>query len=121
MSYWSIHRWVEKELGKPHACEFCGTADERQYHWSNKSGEYKKDLRDWQRLCVPCHKTYDYSLRVSKGLPRKKLKEECKNGHKLTGSNIRIRIVRGLPNRVCVECQREYLRTFRRKPELKKT
>ena len=56
-----LHEWVVRRLGKPSKCEFCGTMEKRKYHWANKSGEYKRDLNDWLRLCVPCHKKYDLS------------------------------------------------------------
>lgn len=59
--YRSLHHWVEKELGKPKICEFCKNSNlnHRQYNWANKSHEYKRDLSDWLRLCVKCHKNYD--------------------------------------------------------------
>lgn len=61
VGYAGIHDWVEVRLGRPKECEQCGTKEDRVYHWSNKSGEYKRDLNDWWRLCVPCHKKYDLS------------------------------------------------------------
>jgi len=62
-SGWNVvlHNWVKKNLGKPNKCDICGTEENRVYHWSNISGGYKKDLNDWQRCCVPCHKNYDLS------------------------------------------------------------
>jgi hypothetical protein len=53
------HNWVVRRLGRPKKCEHCGTTEDRMYHWANISGEYKRDLSDWKRLCVPCHKRYD--------------------------------------------------------------
>lgn len=53
------HTWVVRRLGKPQKCEHCGTTEKRMYHWSNISGEYRRDVSDYQRLCVPCHKKYD--------------------------------------------------------------
>ncbi len=60
-SYRAKHIWVEKRLGKPHYCEHCKRSDlkHRSYHWANISGEYKRDVKDWLRLCVTCHKHYD--------------------------------------------------------------
>ncbi len=58
--YRSLHRWVIKWLGKPEQCEHCpqkGTG--HKMHWANKSGEYKRRLDDWIRLCPKCHKQYD--------------------------------------------------------------
>lgn len=55
-----LHSWVERNLGKPRECEFCRTKSSRIFQWSNKSGQYKPVLSDWQRLCVKCHSRYDY-------------------------------------------------------------
>lgn len=59
VGYWGIHSWVEKEMGKPRKCDKCKTEKAKKYDWSNKSGKYKRDLSDWQRLCVKCHFHYD--------------------------------------------------------------
>lgn len=53
------HQWVVRRLGKPSKCEHCGTTEKRMYHWANISGEYKREVTDYMRLCVPCHKRYD--------------------------------------------------------------
>jgi hypothetical protein len=58
-SYAAIHMWVRAHYGTPRSCELCKTTDRKMYHWSNISGEYKRERSDWQRLCVPCHKRYD--------------------------------------------------------------
>ena len=64
VGYRSLHRWVESKLGKPKFCEECGNRElnHRQYHWSNISGSYKRQVIDWQRLCAKCHKAYDKIL-----------------------------------------------------------
>jgi hypothetical protein len=53
------HEWIRRRLGRPSKCEHCGTTEKRMYHWANISGEYKRDITDYMRLCVPCHKRYD--------------------------------------------------------------
>ena len=60
-SYRSLHKWVQKHLGKPHYCEICQRDDlpHRSYHWANKSRTYKRIIEDWIRLCASCHKEYD--------------------------------------------------------------
>jgi hypothetical protein len=65
VGYRALHGWVQKHLGKPTKCEFCKLEfnNSRQIHWANKSHEYKRDLSDWLRLCVSCHKQYDLSLK----------------------------------------------------------
>ena len=61
VSYRRLHKWIEITLGKPDTCEHCGVNGliGHQIHWANRSGEYKRDLTDWLRLCVRCHKQYD--------------------------------------------------------------
>ena len=61
VGYYGLHIWVTGHLGRPLKCEHCKKSGlkGRQIHWANKSGEYKRDLADWIRLCVPCHKKYD--------------------------------------------------------------
>ena len=57
----ALHDWVKRYLGFPNKCEMCSFSSQNHHkmHWSNISGKYKRDLVDWQRLCVPCHKKFD--------------------------------------------------------------
>lgn len=60
VSYRALHSWVERKLGKPCQCEFCGKKDKgKQMHWANINHNYKRIITDWIRLCASCHKTYD--------------------------------------------------------------
>lgn len=60
VGYRSLHTWIERMLGKPNQCSCCGKVGYgRQIHWSNVSGEYKRDISDWQRLCAKCHREFD--------------------------------------------------------------
>jgi hypothetical protein len=59
VDYRALHYWVERRLGKPQCCDLCGTIERKKYHWANKSGKYKRDINDWIRVCVKCHKNYD--------------------------------------------------------------
>lgn len=67
VSYRALHNWVERNLGKPIECEFCGKekTTPKSIHWANKSRQYKRDLIDWISLCVVCHKKYDMANRRS--------------------------------------------------------
>lgn len=58
VKYSGLHKWVNKNLGRPKKCSFCFTIV-GEFEWANKSHEYKRDLTDWLRLCVKCHKAYD--------------------------------------------------------------
>lgn len=63
-SYSAKHNWLSRTLGTPSYCTRCGTTDAgKHYEWSNISGEYRRDLDDWQRLCKSCHIVYDGSPR----------------------------------------------------------
>lgn len=59
--YGSIHDWVKRQLGKPQKCEFCGQIEsiEHRLNWANKTGKYLRDINDWLRLCLKCHRKYD--------------------------------------------------------------
>lgn len=61
VSYGGLHAWVRRKRGNPKECARCGfTSDNTfQFHWANVSHEYKRDLSDWARLCVSCHREYD--------------------------------------------------------------
>jgi len=59
VGYSAIHDWVKGQLGKPSNCEYCGTKESKQFEWANISGEYKRNLSDWQRLCTKCHHKFD--------------------------------------------------------------
>ncbi len=62
VGYRGLHGWVSRRLGKPNKCEHCGDISKRKYEWANKSHKYLRDINDWIRLCVPCHKKYDCRL-----------------------------------------------------------
>jgi hypothetical protein len=61
VKYSAIHMWVASKLGRPQKCEKCGGTDRspRSYQWANISGKYERDLKDWVRLCKPCHMKFD--------------------------------------------------------------
>lgn len=68
VGYDGLHDWVYKRLGSPMICEECGKKCKSNYqiHWANKSGRYKRDTKDWIRLCVSCHYKYDQGHIVRK-------------------------------------------------------
>ena len=56
VGYMGLHNWIRKQLGVPRLCFYCKSTKAKRYEWANKSGKYKRDLKDWVRLCVSCHK-----------------------------------------------------------------
>lgn len=66
-SYAAVHEWIKRRKGQPMTCNHCGILhiESRRIQWSNKSGEYKRVLSDWERLCIPCHRKHESTLRKS--------------------------------------------------------
>ncbi len=62
VGYSGLHKWVVQQLGVPEICELCGKIGLKNHkiHWANKSHKYLRKLDDWIRLCVSCHRKYDY-------------------------------------------------------------
>lgn len=64
VKYCGLHDWVRRELGTPDTCEHCRKVGYgREMHWANKDHKYKRNLTDWLRLCIHCHRKYDKKLR----------------------------------------------------------
>lgn len=61
VGYWGIHKWIMRNFGNPSICENCkkDNLTGRQIHWANISHKYKRDIKDWKRLCQSCHRLYD--------------------------------------------------------------
>jgi hypothetical protein len=53
VGYAGLHSWVRKYKPIPKKCERCG--EEKKLQASNNSGEYKRDLSDWEYICAKCH------------------------------------------------------------------
>jgi len=78
VGYGALHEWVVKEKGQPIVCEDCRRRFTNTYkiHWANISGEYRRDLKDWKRLCVSCHLKFDKERRHVAFLRNKGLKKQ---------------------------------------------
>src|SRR3990167_5436844 len=59
VGYAGLHMWIQNKLGKPNKCEFC-KKENGKFEWANKSKKYFRNLQDWLRLCISCHRKYDY-------------------------------------------------------------
>ena len=57
-------------------CQYCNSEDKKKYEWANISRKYKRDLKDWIRLCTKCHIIYDGSRKgINKKYPRLSFKK----------------------------------------------
>lgn len=59
VGYYGVHDWIYKIKGSPEKCDICNSTTAKKYHWANKDHKYRRDINDWLRLCVPCHKKHD--------------------------------------------------------------
>lgn len=56
IDYHWLHRWINREWGRPKKCEYCGTTKAKRFEWANISGKYLRLCRkDWMRVCSSCH------------------------------------------------------------------
>ena len=57
--YYAIHEWARKQkpLPFPPICQRCGK--DTKLVVSNISGEYKRDLNDYEWVCQSCNMNYD--------------------------------------------------------------
>ena len=60
VGYLSLHDYVKYHLPKSRLCQMCKKVP--SYDLANISGEYKRDLNDWQWLCCGCHMLSDGRL-----------------------------------------------------------
>lgn len=64
-SYEAKHIRVRAQRGRPSKCERCGRTDDGvKYDWANLTGNYG-DASDYQRMCRPCHRRYDYARQAA--------------------------------------------------------
>lgn len=75
VGYFGVHNWIYRKLGQPSICSDCGTTDpNKKYEWANISGKYLRDVFDYKRLCVRCHRKFDGFF--GEGNPNAKLTEK---------------------------------------------
>ena len=52
-----LHAWIRRHKPKPNHCEKCKKAP--PYDLANISGQYKRDINDFEWLCRSCHMKSD--------------------------------------------------------------
>ena len=53
VKYAGLHSWVKSNIEKSVCCQRCERI--KRLDLANISGEYKRDLNDWEWLCRKCH------------------------------------------------------------------
>ena len=80
VKYQALHGWVRRHLGTPQKCSAKNCSGKsKRYDWANKSGKYKRNLRDWIRLCASCHLKMDWSRPEKKWLRQLRSKQMLGN------------------------------------------
>ena len=61
VGYFALHAWLNRNKGKANKCESknCLSKNPKKFEWANISGEYKRDLDDYESLCIKCHRAKD--------------------------------------------------------------
>ena len=68
VSYNGLHRWLQRNFGKPEKCVDCGKCGELvgnirktwNIQWANINQKYdSRDRKDYIGLCAKCHKIFD--------------------------------------------------------------
>jgi len=57
VGYYALHGWVRRHKTKPDFCEKCNK--NKAHDLANISGEYKRDVNDYEYLCRRCHMLND--------------------------------------------------------------
>ena len=57
VGYGSLHDYVKYHFPKPEKCQVC--KEIKELDLANISGNYKRDLTDWEWLCRKCHMEKD--------------------------------------------------------------
>lgn len=57
--YQAVHHWISYNYGKADRCDLCKSRNKKRYEWSNKDHKYRRRRKDYQKVCVKCHRDYD--------------------------------------------------------------
>lgn len=65
--YWAVHQWMSYNYKKSGVCESCNKSglSGKQIHWTNISGKYMRDRKDFLELCASCHQKFDQRYKPS--------------------------------------------------------
>ena len=85
----ALHRWIRRHYGNPKKCDHCNKEGEylsvgknKRKLWSidfaNISGKYKRNIKDFKRLCKRCHNRFDIN-RKARGIENGRAKLTEKN------------------------------------------
>ena len=61
LGYMGKHRRIWRKFGKANRCDnpLC-KGESKTFGWSNVSGKYKANKKDWKQMCTSCHMNKDH-------------------------------------------------------------
>lgn len=68
VGYYALHEWMKTRFVKPDLCHMCKY--KKPMDLANISGQYKRDLSDWEYLCRSCHMVKDGRMDKLHSIPR---------------------------------------------------
>lgn len=100
----NVHRQLKKKYGKADICEMpdCKSVNPVNFNWALKKGHsYSSNREDYIKMCISCHRKYDFNEDIRVKLKGKKYCENNNNA-KLSNTDV-MKIIEcinnGLPNK----------------------
>ena len=60
IGYGGVHNWIAKKYGVADCCENKQCSKKSiTFEWANISGKYRRDRKDFMKLCRSCHRKFD--------------------------------------------------------------
>jgi len=72
ISYEGLHAWLSRHKTKTGVCSRCGNKGKTNFH--NISGNYERNVDDYEELCLKCHTTKDQN-RIRRDLDNNLIKD----------------------------------------------
>lgn len=60
--YHNLHRLIRRLFGLPSKCDNCGTTKSKRFEWAKISEVFNLHRWNWARLCVTCHRGFDFGI-----------------------------------------------------------
>lgn len=84
IGYGRKHEWLTQTYGQPTPCDYCGVEGKQNRHWSVewaliKGKQYERKRENFMKLCISCHRRYDFTEMTRKKISLAKLGQRAWN------------------------------------------
>lgn len=68
----AVAQWIRKHYPTPDQCDINPAHKSETYYWTNRTGKYTRNLRDWMQICHHCKskrartRLLEYNAKVKK-------------------------------------------------------